>query len=362
MTNIVIQVDSITMKKMKDYYQKDSRSPIPQGAVFSAKPASCSITGYKSGKVLFQGASSESESQKWVNSALLKQPIQKKEKIISPLPDGLVNWSMIGSDEVGTGDFFGPITVVAAYVQKEQLALLKEIGVKDSKNLKDPQIIKIAKDLIKIIPYSLLTLHNPKYNQLQQSGMSQGKIKAILHNQAILKLMTKIAPAVPDGILIDQFAQKETYYRYLANQTEIVKNNVYFSTKGESIHLAVAAASIIARYAFVKAMDQLSEASGIVIPKGAGPKVDLAAANILLSTRGTGFNQHDESSFCEYRKSKKTRFQKEIWIIIRTNTFKMIDFFQSILDFSSILYFILHEKSQPKKFQAEIFHVNCLVS
>jgi ribonuclease HIII len=304
LANTVIQVDATTMKKMKDYYQKDARSPLPQGAVFSAKPPSCSITGYKSGKVLFQGASSESELQKWSTSTLSKPPTITKKESTNKLPAGLANWSMIGSDEVGTGDFFGPITVVAAYVKNEQLTLLKEIGVKDSKNLKDPQIIKIAKDLIKIIPYSLLTLHNPKYNQLQQSGMSQGKIKAILHNQAIIKLIEKILPEVSDGILIDQFAQKDIYYRYLANQPQIVKENVYFSTKGESIHLAVAAASIIARYAFVKAMDQLGEVSGVVIPKGAGPKVDQVAAKILLSQGEQALNNITKAHFANTEKAK----------------------------------------------------------
>ncbi|MGO4076176.1 ribonuclease HIII, partial [Staphylococcus aureus] len=64
-------------------------------------------------------------------------------------PPGIASMSVIGSDEVGTGDYFGPITVCAAYVDASQLALMKELGVKDSKGLKDPQIINIAKDLIK---------------------------------------------------------------------------------------------------------------------------------------------------------------------------------------------------------------------
>lgn len=98
---------------------------------------------------------------------------------------------MIGSDEVGTGDYFGPITVVAVYAKKEQLSLLKELGVQDSKNLKDPQIIEIAKQIKDVVPFSLLTCDNPKYNALQAKGMSQGKMKALLHNQAIKHLMQK---------------------------------------------------------------------------------------------------------------------------------------------------------------------------
>jgi ribonuclease HIII len=197
------------------------------------------------------------------------------------LPDQFETLSVVGSDEVGTGDFFGPITVVAAYVRKEQIPLLKELGVKDSKNLKDEQIISIAKQIKDIVPHSLLTLHNEKYNKLQGTGMSQGKMKALLHNKAIGHVLAKIAPEQPDAILIDQFAKKEIYYQYLKNEKIIHRNNVFFSTKAEGVHLAVAAASILARYAFVRHFENLSKEAGFTLTKGAGAKVDEAAARLI---------------------------------------------------------------------------------
>ena len=130
------------------------------------------------------------------------------------MPDGFSKLSVIGSDEVGTGDYFGPMTVCAAYVHKDQIELLKELGVQDSKNLNDDKISAIAKQIINVIPYSLLRLHNEKYNQLQQSGMSQGKLKALLHNQAIEHLLKKVSPEKPDAILIDEFAKENVYYGY----------------------------------------------------------------------------------------------------------------------------------------------------
>lgn len=126
--------------------------------------------------------------------------------------------SVIGSDEVGTGDYFGPITVCAAYVDASQLALMKELGVKDSKGLKDPQIINIAKDLIKTIPFSLLVLRNEKYNTMQEKGMSQGKMKALLHNQVITSVLEKLDGQQPEAILIDQFAEPGIYFKHLAGK------------------------------------------------------------------------------------------------------------------------------------------------
>ncbi len=276
MSHTVLIVTNEILKKMKIHYGVLAK--LPAGAIFSAKVDGCSVTGYRSGKVLFQGKNAAQESSKWDG----KTAEPKKKSVSSTvLPDGFAAMSIIGSDEVGTGDYFGPITVVAAYVEKSRIAELKELGVRDSKDMKDPEIVSVAKKLLKDIPYSLLILRNEKYNDLQESGMSQGKIKAILHNQALGKLHEKIAPVQPDAVLIDQFAEKTVYYRYLNEQKNIVRENVFFSTRGESVHLAVAAASILARYAFLKEMDKLSEEAGFTIPKGAGPIVDKAAAQLM---------------------------------------------------------------------------------
>jgi ribonuclease HIII len=292
--NSVIKVNTSIIQQMEAHYTANKTEKTPQGAVFSAKAGGCTITAYKSGKVLFQGSTAEIEAAKWdvqPGPETKRKPGQissaKKNQPMFQPPSNISSLSIIGSDEVGTGDFFGPITVVAAYVKKEQIALLQELGVRDSKNLKDPQIIAIAKDLVKTIPYSLLVLHNEKYNELQQKGMSQGKMKALLHNQAINHLLGKIAPEKPDGVLIDQFVDPQIYFKHLQGKT-VVKENIYFSTKAEGVHLAVAAASIIARYSFVKEFEILSEKAGVTIPKGAGSQVDLAAAKIIQK-RGSQF-------------------------------------------------------------------------
>lgn len=281
--NVVLNRDLAEIMKMKQYYEKALVEKVPQGGVFSAKTNSCVITAYKSGKVLFQGANSEVEANKWGQAHPNADKAGGKQKTLSSkLPPNIGSFSAIGSDEVGTGDFFGPITVVAAYVRKEDIPLLKELGVRDSKDLNDEKITAIARQIKDIVPHSLLSLHNPKYNQLQQSGMSQGKMKALLHNKAIGHVLKKIAPVKPEAILIDQFVQESTYYQHIKGQKEIIKENVYFSTKAEGIHIAVAAASILARYAFVQYFEKLSETVGFKLPKGAGAQVDQAAAKLIL--------------------------------------------------------------------------------
>lgn len=288
MTNSeVIQMSLSVIQQMRMQYENNILAKVPQGGIFIAKLPSCTITAYKSGKVLFQGANAKSESSRWVKDATVAPKSSKKKAettSFSP-PPAIGTMSIIGSDEVGTGDYFGPITVVATYVESSQIPLLKELGVRDSKDLNDEQITAIAKQLIPFLPYSLLVLPNEKYNALQASGTNQGEMKAKLHNQAITNVRKKIAPKQPDGILIDQFVKPEIYYNYLRKQKTIQREHVYFATKGEQIHIAVAAASIIARYAFVKHMNELGTKAGFIIPKGAGSKVDQAAAK-LIKTRG----------------------------------------------------------------------------
>ncbi|MEB2290852.1 ribonuclease HIII [Priestia megaterium] len=300
MSHAVIKVSADQIAKMKIHYTSYLQPKFPQGSIFAAKTPGCSITAYRSGKVLFQGKEAETEAAKWGG------PLDAAKKApVSHLPSNFSSLSVIGSDEVGTGDYFGPMTVVAAYVQKEQLPLLKELGVRDSKELTDAKIIEIAKQLVSFIPYSLLVLHNEKYNAFQEKGMSQGKMKALLHNKALSNVLKKLDPEKPDAILIDQFVEKNTYYKHVVKEKEIIKENVFFSTKGESVHLSVAAASIIARYAFLKQMDLLTEKTGMVIPRGAGAQVDIAAAKIIKKHGVNALNSLAKIHFANTEKALK---------------------------------------------------------
>ncbi|MFY4774655.1 ribonuclease HIII [Metabacillus sp. RGM 3146] len=311
MSNAVLKANPPLLEKMKQHYKESITGQVPAGALFTAKTNGCTITAYKSGKVLFQGARAEQEAAKWPaepaapktsSSKSINKKDSKGSSLFSPPPD-ISAMSVIGSDEVGTGDFFGPMTVAAAYASRENLLLLKELGVKDSKNLNDAQIIKIAKDLIKTIPYSLLILHNEKYNIMQASGMTQGKMKALLHNQAITKLQEKMAPEKPEAILIDQFAAPDIYFKHLRGRI-FTKENTYFSTKAEGVHLAVAAASIIARYSFLKEFDKLSEKAGFTLTKGAGSKVDEAAARIIKKEGVQALKSYVKLHFANTEKAK----------------------------------------------------------
>lgn len=305
MANVVLHVSMEQIHKLKSYYHPFLRENKPPGSVFSAKLPECTITAYNSGKVLFQGKAAEKEASHWQtakNEGSIRIEKQEKKHAFHP-PISIQEQSVIGSDEVGTGDYFGPITVAAVYVSSEQIPRLKELGVKDSKTLSDRSIAAIASQLITIVPYSLLTLHNEKYNELQQAGMNQGKMKAILHNRAITNVMNKI-DRKPDGILIDQFTEPEQYFHYLQSEPDVVKN-VYFAANAEQIHISVAAASILARYRFLQEIDALSKKCGMHLPKGAGKQVDEAAAALIIEKGETILRTCAKLHFANTQKAKK---------------------------------------------------------
>src|SRR5699024_3761478 len=101
-------------------------------------------------------------------------------------PTNFFTSSHIGSDESGTGDYFGPVTAAAVYVEANQIDTLKKLGIQDSKAINDETIIKLATKLAEMnIPYSSMVIPNEKYNVLQQNGWTQGKMKAMIHQGVI---------------------------------------------------------------------------------------------------------------------------------------------------------------------------------
>ncbi|WP_404453431.1 ribonuclease HIII [Virgibacillus necropolis] len=285
------------IKEMKLYYE-GSIIDIPQGAVFRAKTSNAVITAYRSGKVMFQGKSAEFESIKWVDELSdgekQTKPSSKTKTTHSfAPPSSLFNVSHIGSDEAGTGDYFGPMTVASVYVKQDQIAKLKEIGVQDSKNLTDKTIQRLSKEILGLnISYSLLVLRNPKYNALKARGWSQGKMKAMSHHHAINNVLNKVDQGSYEGIVIDQFCEPSLYNKYISSEKQKSAPHTYFITKAESHSIAVAAASIIARTSFLKEMDKLSKEVGTTLPKGASQHVDKAIAKII---REKG---HEALDFC----------------------------------------------------------------
>ena len=272
---VVLKVDDDTITKMLQFYKeyaKDKQIPYVR---MQAVNEDVVITIYeknkkKENKVMFQGIGADIEASVW---AMEKTAIETSKKEQSIDYSKYYHCSSIGSDEVGTGDYFGPIVVTSCYVNKNDIPFLESLGIRDSKKINDEKILKVAPEIAKKIKYKSIILSNQEYNEKYNNVDNNiNKIKAIMHNKVLWKMVHE-ENLQYDYIIVDEFAREARYYDYIKDSNNIQKG-ITFMTKAEDKNLAVACASVISRYIFIKEFDKLSDSLHIPLPKGAGPSVD----------------------------------------------------------------------------------------
>ena len=283
---ISFKVSENTKQKAIEYFQDKKREKTPQYAIFQADEEDTVVTLYESGSMVFQGVSADIDANMWKElerhlnpgkEIKEKEKKETKEKKENPIDKKLYNATTIGSDEVGTGDFFGPIVVTSSYVTKEDIPFLEELGVRDSKKITDEKIMEIVPKIIKRIPYKSFILTNKDYNNFYSKDLNMNKIKAILHNKVLIELAKQYHNT--DYIVVDQFAKEFVYYSYLRDSKEVCRG-ITFTTKAEDKCLSVACASMISRFIFIKEFDKLGQSLDMFLPKGAGTAVDEVAKTI----------------------------------------------------------------------------------
>lgn len=307
---ITLKVSENTKQKMIEYFEDKKRPKTPDYAIFQADEADTVVTLYNSGKAVFQGISADIDANMWKEMERHLNPTKtvemtnsndkkKKEKIIEKIDPKIYYATTIGSDEVGTGDYFGPIVVAASYVEKENIPFLEELGVKDSKKLTDEKILEIVPKIIKKIPYECIILSNKEYNENYTNDMNMNKVKAILHNKVLKKMLEKYKS---EYVVVDQFAQPFVYYNYLKG-TNYVKN-ITFMTKAEDKCLSVACSSLISRYVFLKQFDKLGESIDTFLIKGASNKVDELGVKIV---KKYGFDKLKDIAKLNFKNTEKIK-------------------------------------------------------
>ena len=258
---ITLKLKSIQEEQLFKTFSEFQTTP-PQYAKWQLKPENCVITCYTSGKTVFQGKDAN------VYAAAF---MEVQDEI--PNTTTTNQYPQAGSDEVGTGDYFGPVCVCASYVTHDDVDFLIKLGVRDSKQMSDADMLKIGPLLMERIPHSLLIVPPQKYNRVHESN-NLNAIKAKLHNQAYINLAKKIE--LPSFKIIDQFTPETSYYRYLKNEPQIIRG-IHFETKAEDKYLSVAVGSIISRYGFLKTWEEMEKKYNMTLPKGSGDKVDIVA-------------------------------------------------------------------------------------
>ena len=189
---------------------------------------------------------------------------------------------LLGSDESGKGDYFGPLVVACVYADEGISKRLVDAGAKDSKSLSDAQISRIAKKIkgICVDKFSVVEIPPEKYNQMYADFKSEKKtlndLLAWAHAKSIETLLDRVDCQTA---VIDKFCHDALLTSKLQGKGQQLK--IVQVHRAESSCVAVAAASIIARERFVTQLNQLGKEYGVRLPKGASDKVVLVARQLV---------------------------------------------------------------------------------
>ncbi|KYC46641.1 MAG: Ribonuclease HII [Candidatus Methanofastidiosum methylothiophilum] len=214
---------------------------------------------------------------------IIGSPVESISSPASSLSQENLGYPLIGCDESGKGDYFGPLVTAAVIIDNENIAKnLKLIGVRDCKLLTDEQVLDIADKIANLLThrgYQVETLLPEEYNQKYDEITNLNKLLAWLHASGIENLLEGLYGIVPTDIdlkkcyakqttlLVDQFSHKENTLKDELNTLGSCCKLIQ-QTHAES-NVAVAAASILARSTFLIHMHEMSNDYKMRFPKGA---------------------------------------------------------------------------------------------
>lgn len=237
----------------------------PPHTLFQAKAPGITCTVYASHKLTVQGKNMKEFIEFSLEPEILKAPLYTAKTELAL--ETIDRRSRIGTDEAGKGDYFGPLCVAGVMATEKDLPLLLSLGVQDSKNLSDAQVTHLAKKIVENLPNYVIRLRPEKYNSLYDSFGNLNSLLAWCHASVIETLSAKTEATVA---IVDKFAHESLVERALRKKKTSIP--VEQRVRGEA-DIVVAAASIVARWAFLEGIKETGALFNTHLPKGASQKV-----------------------------------------------------------------------------------------
>ena len=244
--------------------------------IFFAQKNKLSVAVYEKGpKVLVQGKGVEEFVQFQLEPNILGEARLGYEEVHAPE----MFEPHFGIDESGKGDFFGPLVIAGAYVDRAIARKLIESGVQDSKRIgSDARIRALAKTIRQTAaPAIEVVLIGPeRYNALYQKFGNLNSLLGWGHARVIENLLAR-RPDCPRA-LSDKFADASVIRKALLQHGRAIQLDQ--RTKAEA-DVAVAAASILAREAFIDWLARRGKALGVSLGRGVSAQVKEAAVQAV---------------------------------------------------------------------------------
>ncbi len=276
MNTFVATIDlSLASKLEEDLQSQGFILTKPPYTIFSANKTGVSCTLYTSGKITVQGKGKDEFISFYLEPEILKSVAYSYPEV------GVDLTPHIGVDEAGKGDFFGPLCIGAVQADENGIKELLKLGVKDSKQMSDKAMLALAPKIRAAAATAVIRISPLKYNEMYQSFKNLNRLLAWGHAAAIAELVQKTGC---QKALIDQFTAEPLVETALAKKG--IKIDLTQKTRAEEDPV-VAAASILARAAFVDGIDALGKEIGFILPKGASSLV-IDAGRKLVQKEGRG--------------------------------------------------------------------------
>lgn len=231
-----------------------------------------------------------------------REPLMKAlSKKCSSLEELNFKKNVIGSDETGKGETFRPLIVAAAYVKKENVEALIKAGIRDSKSYRaygkksgaderakyqimKQKICEIGKKLTGFISYAdfekqskdgmvmetdyvtfaVRVLSNGEYNQKWKPKKT--KMGEPDENQLTRACHADVVNALAkegnyDYVVVDNFEKEHP--ENIQNEIALPEDKVIIAEKADEFAVAVACASVIAKYLSYLYMEKLAADYGL---------------------------------------------------------------------------------------------------
>jgi len=187
-----------------------------------------------------------------------------------------------GTDEAGKGDYFGPLVVAGVALPRVDQEILFTLGVDDSKAVADGKIPELEQAIKGLCVCDVLFIGPEKYNALYSKIGNLNRLLAWAHATVIKNLCGPDGPGNVEWVLVDRFAQPHTLEKALGDTSRAVKVDQWPKAESDP---AVAAASILARGAYLRGLSSLSKRYGVALKGGAGSPT-LAAGRQFIAVHG----------------------------------------------------------------------------
>ncbi len=260
MPTVSLTIDLYELEELRNYILKTDLKRVStknEYELLRVKDGNVNIVVYKSGKIVHNGTM---ESQKVIDTILKKE---------------LTYDYILGSDETGKGEWYGPLVVEGVALTPDLILKCRKMGVRDSKTMAKSQLMAIAQKLTKMkfvrtFRILLPEVYNLRYEEFQDEGKTLNDMLAWAHSAVIKEIIGQIKFSNAK-VVIDKFDFEKTEYRL--SSIDRANLEIIQKTKGES-EIPVAVASIIAKYIFESEVDLLNTEYGLDLRNTTPAEID----------------------------------------------------------------------------------------